>query len=126
MSISIIAAATVHESAGFANMARMLKLSTGVPLVEADVVTAKRLVYLDGAQVGSTLTLTLSTVFFATLQNNALWTVDSIGFNFRDIVDDNVLEDGNRTYDVWYEIEPVGLPLMRWHLRISTINVPGI
>ena len=117
---------SVYESSGFVNMARVLKLSTGIALLQADVTTAKRLIYLDGTQIGSTLTLTVATVFFDTLQNNALWTIDATGFNFSDYVDDDVLVDGDKHYEVWYEIEPVGLPLMRFMIPVYTKNVPAI
>ncbi len=127
MSESVVqGGATVIEGSGVPVMARV-RLTTGSYMTQATVTSIARKVYYQGSSV-STSVLTVNTVVFDTLQTtaiNPLWTKDTTGANFIDVIDDDVLVDGDKVYDVWYEVEPTSGPKVKFFSELHTIDDPS-
>ena len=124
--VVVEAGQTVIEGVGVPVMAR-IRLPDGTYITQATTTSVTRKVYHQGTEI-STAALTVSTVIFDTLQTtstNALWTLDTTGFNFNDVVDDDVFVDGDKVYYAWYHIEPVGLPLVKFRAKLHTIDDPS-
>ncbi len=118
---------TVMEGTGVPVMAR-IRLTTGSYITVATTTSITRRIFYEGAQVGSDVTPVVADTIFDTLQttsDNALWTLDTTGFNFNDVVDDNVFVDGDRVYYVWYYIEPDSGPKVSFRAKIHTIDDPN-
>jgi len=72
----------------------------GLAAQQADVSSATLKVYLqsDPTTAIAEVTLTVSSVFFDTLQTDPLWTVDSTGYNFKYWTLPAHLPNGGQTY----------------------------
>lgn len=119
---------TVIEGVGVPVLARVRHPTTSDYLTQATTLSITRKIFHRGSQVGSDATLVKTTVIFDTLQtesDNPFWTKDETGFNFNDVVDDDVFVDGDRVYYVWYHIEPTTGPLIKFFGRIHTIDDPS-
>lgn len=117
---------TVIEGVGVPIMARV-RLTDGTYVTQATTTSVTRKVYYQGTVV-STSALTVNTVIFDTLQqtsDNPLWTLDTTGFNFNDVVDDDVFVDGDKVYYAWYHIEPSSGPKVKFFAKIHTIDDPS-
>jgi len=69
-------------------------------------------------------TLNVSDVIFNTLQTDALWTVDMIGYNFRHILDVSAHQAftvAGRRYLVEHQLTPAGGQLILVRFRINVI-----
>ena len=105
----------------------------GNNIVRADVVAAKYTVYLlddqnpDGrvAVAGHTdAALAVTEVIFNTLQTDAIWTVDEIGYNFRHVVDVSAqpaFAVAGRRYLVEYQLTPTVGQMIWVRFRINVI-----
>jgi len=81
----------VSAKSTFPIMARLVD-QEGDPVVQAGVSTITWAVYPEGGgSAVATGSLTPSNVIYDTLQTDAIWTVDSTGFNFRHMVGNGVL-----------------------------------
>jgi hypothetical protein len=77
---------TAWEGADLAAMARLVNVAQ-TAVTQATIASAYLKVYdADGTQVSTTVTLTVSSVIFDTLQTGNGWTVDSTGYNFRYVI----------------------------------------
>lgn len=105
----------------------------GDNIVQADVVAVKYTVHLlddqnpDGrtAVAGHTdVALVVSEIIFNTLQTDAIWTVDEIGYNFRHVLDVSAYQAftvAGRRYLVEYQLTPtVGqMILVRFRINVT-------
>ena len=119
---------TVIEGVGVPIMARIRHPTTSDYLTQSATTSVIRKIFHSGTQVGSDVELTVADVIFDSLQtasDNAFWTLDETGFNFNDVVDDDVFVDGDKNYVAWYHIEPTTGPKIKFPARILTIEDPG-
>ena len=105
----------------------------GANIVRADVVAAKYTVYLLDDQnpddrtavAGHTdAALAVTEVIFNTLQTDAIWTVDAIGYNFRHVVDVSAqpaFAVAGRRYLVEYQLTPAVGQMIWVRFRINVI-----
>lgn len=111
---------TGWEDAGLSVLARVRTIAA-VNLTQASLngITAK--VYDqddDNAQEGTTITLTVSSVIFDTLQTDAAWDVDSTGYNFKYTFPASYFPDGGHRYRWVITFDPVSgddFPLVGTH-----------
>jgi len=118
-----IAHVTIYEDSGVTLMSRIVG-HDAANIAQADVTSATRKVFLNGATNSST-TLTVASVVFDTLQTDARWTVDSTGYNFADVVDDDVFTAGDGVYTVEYKITPATGADYHWTRRVHTKALQG-
>ena len=71
----------------------------------------------------TTGTLTISDVVFDALQTDARWTVDDLGYNFRDDIAATVFSVGGHTYQVEHKFTATGGEI--WHL-VSRVQASPI
>jgi len=105
----------------------------GANIVQADIASAKYSAYLlddqdaDGrtAVTGHTeVGLTVAEVIFNTLQNDALWTVDEIGYNFRHVLDvsaNQAFAIAGRRFLLEFELTPGSGQVILIRFRINVI-----
>lgn len=94
-------------------MARVMKKDDSqnlVAAVAADISTISRRVFTaaDGAVVLGPTTLTVSSVMLASLSTGSIWTADSTGFNFLDVVPPTAFPDGDTEYQIEYKFTMTG------------------
>lgn len=115
---------TVFESSGVAVMAR-LRLTDANYITQAAVTTIKRRVYHLGTIVGAETDLTVANVIFDTLQTDALWDKDDVGYNVKDVLNETALPDGDKVYEIWYYIVLASLANTKFRVRVHTIDDPS-
>ena len=105
----------------------------GQNIVQTDIASAKYSVYLlddqdaDGrtAATGhSDVDLTVADVVFNTLQNDALWTVDETGYNFRHVLDvsaNQAFTIAGRRFLVEFELTPNTGQVILVRFRLNVI-----
>jgi hypothetical protein len=105
----------------------------GANVVQADIASAKYSVYLlddqdeDGraAVTGhSDVSLSVSDLVFNTLQNDPLWTVDEIGYNFRhvlDVTEHQAFTVAGRRFLVEFALTPNSGQVILVRFRINVI-----
>ncbi len=105
----------------------------GANIVQADIASAKYSVYLLDDQDADSRTaitghtavgLTVADVVFNTLQNDALWTVDEIGYNFRHVLDvsaNQAFTIAGRRFLVEFELTPSSGQVILLRFRINVI-----
>lgn len=122
--------AAVFRNATATLMARVENIF-GQPINQASVATVSYTVYeLDSSDPSvlvpitghNQVALTKTNVLFDTLQLDAAWTVDTVGYNFRHEIDVSANEafpKAGRAYQVRFEIVPVtGQKIVfRFHIR---------
>ena len=122
MASPIITKGSVFEDGGASLMARVVG-NAGANIVQADITSIARNVY-----VGSTLSvgptaMTVATVVFDTLQTDARWGEDSTGYNFRDDVAATVFADGDVIYRIEYSFTPASGEVFWVVYECLTVNV---
>jgi hypothetical protein len=105
----------------------------GANIVQADIASAKYSVYLlddqdadsRAAVAGhSDVALNVSEVVFNTLQNDALWTVDETGYNFRhvlDVTEHQAFTVAGRRFLVEFALTPNSGQVILVRFRINVI-----
>lgn len=105
----------------------------GAEIVQTDITSVKYSVHLlddqdaDGrtAITGhSAVALAVADVVFNTLQNDALWTVDEIGYNFRHVLDvsaNQAFTIAGRRFLVEFELTPGSGQVVLVRFRINVI-----
>ena len=119
---------TVIEGVGVPIMARIRHPTTSDYLTQSVTTSVTRKIFHRKTQVGNDVSLIVATVVFDALQttsDNAFWTQDTTGFNFLDVVDDDVFVDGDKNYVAWYHIEPTTGPKIKFPAPILTIDDPS-
>ncbi|MHC4179512.1 MAG: hypothetical protein ACYSWU_18525 [Planctomycetota bacterium] len=105
----------------------------GANIVQADIASAEYSVYLLDDQdadsrtavTGHTnVTLTVADVIFDTLQNDALWTADETGYNFRHVLDvsaNQAFATAGRRFLVEFALTPSSGQVILVRFRINVI-----
>lgn len=105
----------------------------GANIVQADVASAEYSVYLLDDQDADSRTavtghsgvaLNVNDLIFNTLQKDALWTVDEVGYNFRHVLDvseNQAFTIAGRRYLVEFELTPSGGQVILVRFRINVI-----
>jgi hypothetical protein len=105
----------------------------GANVMPADINTVKYTVFLLDDQNSDNRTavaehanvsLSVTEVLFATLQTDAMWTVDTIGYNFRHVLDVSVhpaFAIAGRRYLVEYQLTPAAGQMILVRFRINVI-----
>ncbi len=113
-------------------MARVVG-SNGAAVTRTDIASARYSVYLlddqdaDGRQAVAghdNVSLTVANVIFNGLQTDALWTVDSIGYNFRHVVDvsaNQAFTVAGRRFLVEFELTPGAGQVILVRFRVDVI-----
>ncbi len=106
---------------------------SGQPIVQADIASAQYSVYvLDDqdangrtAVAGHTdVALSVADLVFNTLQTDALWTVDSVGYNLRhvlDVSDEPAFATAGRRFLVELRLSPTSGQVILVRFRINVI-----
>ncbi len=94
-------------------MARIMRKNDSqnlVAAVPADISSVTRKVYKtsDESVVLGPTALTVSTVFLSALSTGTIWTADTTGFNFLDVVPPTAFPDGDTEYQIEYKITLTG------------------
>jgi hypothetical protein len=123
---------TAFKNGSATLMARIVG-ATGVNIAQADIAAVRYSVYMlddqnpDGrASVAghSQVTLPVSQVVLNSLQNDATWTVDAIGYNFRHVLDISAhpaFAVAGRKYLVEYALTPILGQVILVRYRINVI-----
>jgi hypothetical protein len=105
----------------------------GAQILQADIASAKYSVYLLDDQDADSRTaitghsdvaLIVADVIFDTLQNDALWSVDAIGYNFRHVLDvsaNQAFTIAGRRFLVEFELTPSSGQVILVRFRINVI-----
>lgn len=96
----------VFEDSAFSLMARVH--ANGVNLTQAvtSSISIKVFDRADGSQVGPEYTPVVASAIFDTLQTDARWGVNTVGYNFRWDAADTVLPDGGKNYRIEITFTP--------------------
>lgn len=94
-------------------MARVMRKNDSqnlVAAVPADVSSVIRRVFttVDDSVVLGPTTLTVADVFLSSLSTGSIWTADTTGFNFIDVVPPAAFPDGDTEYRIEYKITLTG------------------
>ncbi len=123
---------TVFKNGTSTNMARVTG-ADGTNITQADISSGVYSVYLLDDQNADTRTavtghvdgsLTIASVIFDTLQDDAIWTIDSTGYNFRHTVDisaDEAFAIAGRAYLVEYVLTPSSGQVILIRFRVRAI-----
>ena len=129
-------AADIHGTAfknGSVTLLARLVGGDGANIVQADIAAAKYSVYLLDDQDADSRTavtghadvsLTVAELIFNTLQNDALWTVDETGYNFRHVPDvsgNQAFTIAGRRFLVEFELTPGNGQVILVRFRINVI-----
>ncbi len=100
---------TVWEDCGATNLGRLVGVD-GTYITQATVASIQREIFdVDGdtpdVAVDSS-SLVVADVVFDTLQTDARWSEDVVGYNFRDVVAGSILATGEHHYQVEYLFTP--------------------
>jgi hypothetical protein len=103
----IIARGYVIENSAAVMLARVSGQSGG-NVVQADISSINVKVFdLDNAtQISTTITPTVSSVVYNTLQTDARWTVDATGYNVAIALAGSYFPEGNRPYSIEAKFTP--------------------
>ena len=129
-------AADIYATAlknGSATLLARVVGSDGANIVQADIASAKYSVYLLDDQDAdsrtavaghSAVALTVADVVFNALQNDALWTVDETGYNFRHVPDvsaNQAFTIAGRRFLVEFELTPNTGQVILVRFRLNVI-----
>jgi hypothetical protein len=124
----------IHGSAflnGSVTLLARIVGATGANIVQADISSAKYSVYLLDdrdpnnrlAITGHTeVSLTAASVLFNSLQTDQLWTIDTIGYNFRHVLDvssHQAFSTAGRRFLIEYRLTPVSGQAIVVRFRIN-------
>lgn len=70
--------------------------------VQGDFTSITAKVFKAGAQVGATMTVTVASAVYNTVQTGSIWTADPTGFNFKHTVSRTYFSEGDGDYIVEY------------------------
>ena len=105
----------------------------GANVLQADINTVKYTVYLlddqnpdsrTAVSEHANVTLAVADVIFNTLQTDAIWTVDTTGYNFRHVLDVSAHQAftvAGRRYLVEYQLTPAVGQIILVRFRINVI-----
>ncbi len=123
---------TAFKNGSATLMARIVG-PTGVNIVQADIAAIRYSVYMlddqnpDGRATvdgHSQVTLPVYQVVFNSLQNDATWSVDAIGYNFRHVLDISThpaFAVAGRRYMIEYALTPLMGQIILVRYRINVI-----
>jgi hypothetical protein len=132
----MVAAADIYGTAfkhGSVTLLARLVGQDGTDVVQADIASAKYSVYLLDDQDADSRTavtghsevaLSVADVVFDTLQHDALWTVDEIGYNFRhalDVSEHQAFTTAGRRVLVEFELTPSAGQVILVRFRLNVI-----
>jgi hypothetical protein len=103
-----IISAVVWEDSGASLMAKLT--GNDAALITQATIDSISYKVFDSADLSTIITsgsLTVSTVVFNTLQLDARWTADTLGYNFRHDAPKEFFQEGGVTYRVEYKFIPV-------------------
>ena len=121
MASPIITKGSVFEDGGASLMARVVG-NAGVNILQADITSISRAVFV-GSTLQETTAPVVATAVFDTLQTDARWSEDSTGYNFRDDVAASVFADGDVIYRVEYQFTPASGQVFWVIFDCLTVNV---
>lgn len=95
------------QDSGLTLLARILG-AAGAPVTQLSLASIAYAVQdvTTGVQIG-TGTLTIGTVIFDTLQTDAVWTKDAVGYNFKATLASTLFANGGDTYQIDVKFVPV-------------------
>jgi hypothetical protein len=124
---------TVFKNGSATLLARVVG-ADGSAITPSDVASAKYTVYRldeDDPDAGTPIPghtdvaiAPVSSLIFDTLQNDALWDVDSTGYNFKHVLDvsaNPAFAAAGRTYRVVFELTPTGGQVILVRFRVHAI-----
>lgn len=114
----------VWEDSGCYLLARIVG-NNAANVVQADISSINLCVNRKGIDTPDTTgsAVTASSVIFDTLQTDARWTVDSIGYNFRYAVSAAELPLGSRTYLFEFKFTPASGPVFHVVFEVPTLDL---
>jgi hypothetical protein len=123
---------TVFKNGSATLLARVVGMA-GTPVAQSDVAAAKYSIYLldeddpDGQTpvTGHTnVSLAVSGVIFNSLQIDALWTKDAVGYNFKHVLEvgtQPAFAAAGRSYRIVYELTPTAGQVILVRFRVHAI-----
>jgi len=123
---------TVFKNGSATLLARVVG-AAGAAVTQTDIASAKYSIYLldDDDPDSQTpvaghsgVSLTVSAVIFDTLQTDALWTKDTIGYNFMHVLEvaaHAAFAVAGRTYRIVYELTPAAGQVILVRFRVNAI-----
>jgi hypothetical protein len=132
----MVAAADIYGTAfkhGSVTLLARVVGQDGTPIQQADIASAKYSVYLLDDQDADSRTavsghgdvaLSVADVIFNALQDDALWTVDQIGYNFRhalDVSEHQAFTAAGRRFLVEFELRPGAGQVILVRFRLNVI-----
>jgi len=116
---------TAFEDSGHSIMARVIG-NDAASIVQSDITSiAYKVRDLACGEQTVSAAMTVATVVFDTLQTDARWTVDLIGYNFRYDVPASELPNGSRTYRFEIVFTPSSGQVFTIVRDIHVINLVG-
>ncbi len=128
----------IYEAEGVTNFSRVTVGSTGVTVVVSQITSITLNVYDVGSQsttpttvvdgpttitVGDGVTTGVMTDTLQTTSNDAAYTRDDVGYNFKHTYDGTTtFAEGGRTYLLEYKFVLISLPDKIVHFRVKTIS----
>ena len=125
MSTPIFECQAVFEDSAFSLLARIH--ANGANVVQANVSAISIKVYDLAAPtvlVGSELTPSAASVIYNTLQTDARWSRDNVGYNFRYDVADTILPAGGKVYRIKVKMTPTTGSPYHWVCDVPTRTLP--
>ena len=128
--VDILGVAFKHGSATL--LARVVG-ADGAPVTQADITSAQYTAYLldpkdaDAATpiAGHTdVAVSVSSLIYDTLQKDALWDVDEVGYNFKHVLDVSVYQAffaAARDYRIVFELSPAAGQIILVRFRVHAI-----
>lgn len=117
---------TVFEDGGFSVMARVVgQNGVNITIASISTITARFNDVYDGSVVLASGGLTVANVVFDTLQTDARWTKDAIGYNFRHDVAASAMATGDRVVRCEYVFTPASGAAFILALNVHVLDLIG-
>lgn len=110
----------VFEDSAFSLMARVHANGANVTQSVVSSISIKVYDKSDGSLVGAELTPVVASTIFDTLQTDARWSNDNVGYNFRYDAADTILPDGGKTYRIEVKMTPTSGSPYVWACEVPT------